>query len=147
MAEQKNAVILKSVRAEELRFTNRVEGGQVQIRFEHKYSYSVKYAKETPTPEGKVGHCRGEFQVRLCDRDLQDKFAVETTVIGFFDYTGQITKEELHRRTYKELFPHVRALVSATTALCGVPPVMIPAVDIDRQDIYAIDMNGRKEEP
>ena len=42
MAEQKNAVILKSVRAEELRFTNRVEGGQVQIRFEHKYSYSVK---------------------------------------------------------------------------------------------------------
>lgn len=144
MAEQR--VALQSAKTEMLRFSNQVEGGQVEIHFEQKYSYSVKYAKETPGEAGgSVGHCRGEFHVRVCDRELQDKFMAEATVIGFFEYSGGIPKEELHRRTYKELFPHVRALVSAVTSLCGVPPVIIPAVDIDRQEIYEIDMNGRPE--
>ena len=137
-------LVLRSTRTEDLRFTNKIEGGQAQIHFEHKYSYSVKYAKESGSAEGTVGRCRGEFHVRLCDRDLQENFMVEATVIGFFTYTGGFSKEELHRRSYKELFPHVRALVNAVTTLCGVPPIMIPVVDIEKQDIYAIDMNGRK---
>ena len=142
MAENTGIVTLKSVRTEELRFVNKVEGAQVQIHFENKYSYNVKYAKETGDGRNR---CRGEFYVRICDRDLQDKFMAEATVLGFFEYTGNLTREELHRRTYKELFPYVRALVTSVTSLCGIPPVMIPAVDIDRQDIYSIDMNGRKE--
>ena len=139
-------IILKSVRTGELRFRNKIEGGQVQIHFEHKYSYNVKYAKESSDGSGQSrGKCRGEFHVRVCDRDMQDDFMVEATVLGYFDYTGNPPKEEIHRRTYKELFPYVRALVTSVTSLCGIPPVIIPAVDIDRQDVYAIDMNGRKE--
>lgn len=131
-----NIVTLKMVRAENIRFANQVEG-TAQIHFENKYSYNVKYAAN-----GNI--CRGEFTVKTYDKELGDKFMCEVTVIGIFEFAEGSAKDQLHRATYKELFPHVRALVTTVTAAAGIPPIIIPPVDIDAQSVYSFDMNGMK---
>ena len=128
-----NIVTLKAVRAQAIKFSNQIESGSVQIHFENKYSYNVKYAAN-----GNI--CRGEFTVKAYDKELGDKFSCEITLVGMFAYNPDATKDAIHRATYKELFPHVRATMISVTATAGIPPILLPAVDIDEQSVYSFDM-------
>ncbi len=140
-------MILRGVRAQEMRIVAQIEG-KVELHLAHEYSYSVSYAKETQGPEGPVGHCRGEFHAKLKDKTLADKFFIDAVIVGYFDYTGDLAaapKEQIHVLTYKELFPHARAIIRSASALCGYPPFLIPDVDIGRQEIISFDMGGRPQ--
>lgn len=132
-----NIVTLKAVRAQNIKFSNQIESGSVQIHFENKYSYNVKYAAN-----GNI--CRGEFTAKAYDKELGDKFSCELTVVGIFEYQAGAAKDAIHRATYKELFPHVRAMMVSVTAAAGVPPILLPAVDIDAQSIYSFDMPNQQ---
>ncbi len=117
----------------EISFVNRLENG-TRIELGNKYSYNVSY--------GNNNTCRGQFSIEVADKANPDKFKIKTVVIGMFEIKNDIPKEKIHVETYKELFPYVRALISTVTTNTGIPPVIIPAIDIEGQSIYKFEKNN-----
>ena len=126
-------VQLKGQRVSELRFVNKLENG-TRVELGNQYNYSVNYSN------GNV--CRGEFTIEVSDKNDPSQFSIRAVVIGIFEFDTQVEKERVHVQSFKELFPYVRALITTVTANCGIPPVMIPLIDIEGQEIYRFDKNG-----
>ena len=55
-----------------------------------------------------------------------------------FSFNEGADKDMLHIETFRSLFPYARALVSTVTVNAGVPPIILPEVDIEGQNIYRI---------
>lgn len=125
-------VQLKGQRVSELQFVNKLENG-TRVELGNKYNYSVNYSNENI--------CRGEFTIEVADKDDPSKFSIRAVVLGIFEFDPQMEKERIHVQTFKELFPYVRALITTVTANCGIPPVIIPTIDIEGQEIYRFEKN------
>lgn len=126
-------VSLKGWHAEEIRFTNKIKPG-LHVKLEHKFQYNVKYAG------GNL--CRCELSMDAINKEDPEIFGIHAVVVGMFSYREGVTKEAIHIQTYKELFPFARALISSVTANAGVPPIIFPSVDIEKQSIIRFDMNN-----
>ena len=122
---------LKGYKVNEVRFVNKVQGNR-KLELSNKYSYNVGYSK--------VNTCRGEFRAEVFDKNDPEQFSVTVVLEGFFVTAPNMEKEILHLRTYDALFPYVKAYVSTMTSAGGIPPVMIPYVDISGQNIYRVEM-------
>ena len=122
---------LKGYKVTEVRFVNKVQGNQ-KLELSNKYSYNVGYSK--------VNTCKGEFRAEVADKNNPDQFSITVVLEGFFVTAADMAKEVLHIRTYDALFPYVKSFVSTLTVNAGVPPVMIPYVDISGQNIYRVEM-------
>lgn len=129
-------VTLKGFKVEDFTFHNSYEGG-IRIELDHKYSYNVAYSKESS--------CRCELVCEVVGNHDSEKFSLKTTVIGYFAYNPALKKEQIHVMTFKELFPHVRAVVASNTATFGIAPIIIPAIDIETQNIIRFDMGAKGE--
>lgn len=125
-------VTLKGYQAPEISFINKLENG-TRIELGNKYSYNVNYAPNNI--------CRGTFSIEMADKANPDRFGIKVTVVGIFAFKEGVSKEALHVETFKELFPYARALVTTITANAGVPPIIIPSIDIESQDIYKLEKN------
>ena len=125
-------VQLKGQRVSELEFVNKLENG-TRVELGNKYNYSVNYSNENI--------CRGEFSIEVADKEDPSKFSIRAVVLGIFEFDPQTEKERIHVLTFKELFPYVRALITTVTANCGIPPVIIPTIDIEGQEIYRFEKN------
>ena len=130
-----NNIILKGYRAKDLEFHGHLTPG-AKIQLENKYSYNVRY--------GKDHLCVAELSCETFDKEAPDKFKVAVVIEGIFTYPDELTREQIHVKSYKELFPYARVLISTITAACGVPPVIIPVADIENQSIYRIDTGNIK---
>lgn len=122
---------LKGYKVTEVRFVNKVQGNQ-KLELSNKYSYNVGYSK--------VNTCKGEFRAEVADKNDPDQFSITVVLEGFFVTAADMAKEVLHIKTYDALFPYVKSFVSSLTVNAGVPPVMIPYVDISGQSIYRVEM-------
>ncbi len=122
---------LKGYKVTEVRFVNKVQGNQ-KLELSNKYSYNVGYSK--------VNTCKGEFRAEVADKNNPDQFSITVVLEGFFVTAADMAKEVLHIKTYDALFPYVKSFVSTLTVNAGVPPVMIPYVDISGQSIYRVEM-------
>ncbi len=122
---------LKGYKVTEVRFVNKVQGNQ-KLELSNKYSYNVGYSK--------VNTCKGEFRAEVADKNNPDQFSITVVLEGFFVTAADMAKEVLHIKTYDALFPYVKSFVSSLTVNAGVPPVMIPYVDISGQSIYRVEM-------
>lgn len=111
----------------EITFINKYEQ-EARIELENKYSYNLNYLPDNKT-------CIGKFIVEITDKIKSDKFLIKIELSGVFNYKEDITQENIHLETYKELFPYVRALITTITCNCGMPPLVIPNVDVDAQKI------------
>ena len=118
---------LKGCMSPEISFVNQLPAG-TKIQLETKYSYNVKYAADLS--------CRGELTAKVCDRDNPDKFYINVKMIGVFSFEEGADKDLLHIETFRLLFPYARALVSTVTVNAGIPPITLPSVDIEGQNIY-----------
>ncbi len=125
-------VSFKSFRATEIKFVNKHTNG-TRIEFENKYTYNVKYNPDNV--------CMGEFVVETFDKNNKDKFYIKAVMCGIFTYKPDVKKEVLHVETFKELFPYARTMISSLTVNSGLPPVIIPAFDIESQSIYKFGKN------
>lgn len=125
-------VSLKAYKASEISFVNKHENG-TKIEFENKYSFNVKYSPNNT--------CIGEFSVEVSDKANKDKFHIKAVVLGVFAYDPSMKKEVIHVQAFKELFPYVRAMISSLTVNAGIPPVILPALDIESQAIYKFGKN------
>ena len=119
--------VLKGCMSPEINFINQLPTG-TKVQLETKYSYNVQYSKELT--------CRGELSAKVCDKNAPEKFAISVKMVGFFTYEEGADKDLLHIETFRILFPYARALVSTVTVNAGIPPVMLPSVDIEGQNIY-----------
>ncbi len=126
--------MLNAYRVEEMQFKNILETG-VQIKLENKYSFNVKYDKENK--------CVGVFSVEVYDKNNADKFYATTRVAAFYTYTEGMDKDTIHREAFKEVFPYAKSIITTITANGGVPPIILPAVDIDSQSIYRFDLGNK----
>ena len=118
---------LKGCMSPEISLVNHLPSG-TKIQLETKYSYNVKYSADLT--------CRGELTAKVNDKNDPEKFAVSVKTIGIFSFEEGADKDLLHIETFRLLFPYVRALVSTVTVNAGIPPVTLPNVDIEGQNIY-----------
>lgn len=125
-------VILKGYKITKYEFVNQMPQGS-NMKMKAKYNYHVKY---TPNHT-----CCAELDVEMTDDAHAADFFVRTTILGFFDVDGSAEKEKLHIATFHTLFPVLRTIVSVMTSAAGVPPVLIPQIRIENQDIYRFEMN------
>lgn len=124
-------VNLQGYKIDKIEFVNQMENG-TKIALGNKYSYHVQYAKDRNI-------AKAEFDLEVHHKDAPDRFKIHTVATGFFSFDAGVKKEIIHAETFKALFPFVKALVTTVTANCGIPPVIIPTIDIDNQQIYRID--------
>ncbi|MBE6638256.1 MAG: hypothetical protein E7616_02205 [Ruminococcaceae bacterium] len=128
-------VSLKGWHAEEIRFINKVKPG-TRIQLEHKFQYNVKYAGNNL--------CQCELTLDAQHKESPDMFGIHAVIIGLFSYKEGTAKENIHIQTYKELFPFARAMLSGVTVNAGIPPIIFPMAEIEKQNIIRFDMNGFK---
>ncbi len=128
-----NNLTFRAFRATQIEFVNKHENG-ARIEFENKYSYNVKYSGNN--------NCIGEFTVEVNDKAYKDKFHIKAVIQGVFTYNPEVAKEVIHVQSFKELFPYARTMISSLTVNAGLPPVILPAFDIESQNIYRFSKNG-----
>lgn len=124
---------LKGYKITSVSFENKITGNK-KIELGNKYSYNVGYSNNNT--------CKGEFKAEISDKTSSELFNITVVMEGYFVYEGQPSKEELHVLTYNNIFPYVKSAISTITANAGIPPVMIPYVDISQQSIYRVEMPG-----
>ena len=130
-------VTLKAYKVSELVFNNRVNG-KVQLKLSNKVSHNVRYKSNNT--------CEANLTVEAFDKEHKDVLNFKITLTGAFAVTNQVEKEFIHVETFRELYAFAKALTATVTAGCGVPPIMLQNVDIENQEIYRFEMNGKKED-
>ncbi len=123
---------LKAYKISNINFRNTLVNG-TKLELSNSYAYNVKYAKNNI--------CEGILKIEIKDKGGNENFHIEMTVQGIFESDGSMEREQLHVATFKELFPYARVFVSNLTVNAGMPPITIPPIDMDKQEIYRIDMN------
>lgn len=112
-------------------FSNNIkESKKIELGFG--YSYNVKYSNQNT--------CIGELTAKVSDKTNPDEFKITITATGVFKFKDGATKEVLHVETYNDLFPHLRAFVTTLTSNAGIPPIILPFIDISKKEIYRFEM-------
>ncbi|MGI6167003.1 MAG: protein-export chaperone SecB [Eubacteriales bacterium] len=128
------ATSFKGYNIVEFSFANKLSPGS-QIQLENKYQFNVKYAANNT--------CMGEMTIKVADRSNPDNFFVNLLLRGVFTFTPGTAREDIHIEAHKTLFPYARAYISTVTAAAGIPPIIIPEVDIESQSIYRFDLKPK----
>ena len=129
-------VSLNAYKVSELTFNNKVNG-KVQLKLTNKVSHNVRYKSG--------GMCEATLSVEAFDKEHKDVLNFKITLVGAFRITSQVEKEFIHVETFRELYSFAKALTATVTGACGVPPIMLQEIDIEKQEIYRFEMNGKKE--
>lgn len=130
-------VSLNAYKVGELVFNNKVNG-KVQLKLTNKVSHNVRYKPD--------GTCEANLTVEAFDKEHKDVLNFKISLVGAFRITAKVEKEFIHVETFRELYSLARALTATVTGACGVPPIMLQEIDIEKQEIYRFEMNGKKEE-
>ena len=116
-----NPITMRVIKTEELHFINKLDKNGMKINIGNQYAYNVQYSAENL--------CRGEFTAEVFSKQNPEQFSIKIVQQATFSYDPALSKEEIHRLTYKEIFPYVRAAITGVTAGAGIPPIYIPYVD------------------
>lgn len=130
-------VNLNAYKVSELVFNNKVNG-KVQLKLINKVSHNVRYKSNNT--------CEANLTVEAFDKDNKDVLNFKITLTGAFAIKNQVEKEFIHVETFRELYAFAKAITATITGGCGVPPIMLQNIDIENQEIYRFEMNGKKEE-
>ena len=130
-------VNLNAYKVSELVFNNKVNG-KVQLKLTNKFSHNVRYKSNNT--------CEANLTVEAFDKDNKDVLNFKITLTGAFAIKNQVEKEFIHVETFRELYAFAKAITATITGGCGVPPIMLQNIDIENQEIYRFEMNGKTEE-
>lgn len=130
-----NNVKFKGYIVNRMEFVNELKGaGKLELKNELKYN--VKYSEQ----EHK---CMGQCRFKVHHSERPDLFSIEVEARGFFEYAESSDKKEIHSETYNQLFPYIRSLISTITVNCGMPPVVIPKIEIDSGNVVVHEEQGQ----
>ena len=130
-------LVMKAYKISHITFRNTLANG-TKLELNNQYSYNVKY--------GKNGVCEGILKVEVTDKGGNTDFHISVTLQGLFQFGGEASREQLHVETFRELFPYARIVVANLTTTAGMPPILIPPIDMESQEIYRIDMHPDAQE-
>lgn len=123
-------VELRHVHAEEISLLNKLEPNTT-VKLTFRYKHNIRY------PAADVA--RAEMSVTAEDGSAPDRFRLTVTEVGIFSCPAGMSREAIHVETFKAMFPFIRALCASVTASAGIPPVMIPQVKINEENVCRID--------
>lgn len=129
---------LQAFKVSDIDFVNHIKE-QKKIELGFSYSYNVKYSNKNT--------CVGEFTAKITDKSNADEFRITVTATGIFRFEPDTQKELLHVETYNTLFPYVRAFVTTITSNTGIPPIIMPFIDISKKEIYRFEMGKNGQTP
>ena len=66
-------------------------------------------------------------------------FCLKVKLVGNFVREDDAPQDDVHRTTYKMLFPHVKAIITSLTVAANVPPIFFPDINIDGQSVYMME--------
>ncbi len=130
-------ISLMAYKVKELVFNNNVSG-KVQLKLSNKVSHNVRYNKNDT--------CEAVMTVEAFDKEHKDVLNFKITLTGIFKITNpDAEKEFVHVDTFRELYAFAKALTATVTGGAGVPPIILKNVEIEKQEIYRFEMNGKNE--
>lgn len=130
MSENKPVLDLKVVKTDDITFINHL-GPNTSFKLGFQYKHNLHY----PAPNV----ARAELTVTAENTEDKEHFRLSVTEIGVFACPEGMTREAAHVASFEMLFPYVRALVSSITALAGIPPILVPAVRLNEENVMKIE--------
>jgi len=124
-------VKLLNFSAEEISFVNKIQETNT-FELTSRCSYKLGFS-----PNKKI--CRGEMTAEMFNKGDPESFKVKVKVIGNFVSDDDAPQDEVHKATYKLLFPHAKAMITALTVASNVPPLFFPDINIDNQSVYVVE--------
>lgn len=128
-------LIFKGIKVEEIDLTNKLEG-QVKLDIEQRASFNVKYTNDNL-------HCAANLIIDMMEKTAPMDFNFKISVIAFLDCEPGMDKKEIHKKAYDEIYPNVRTLITTIMVNAGLPPIVIPKVKMDDNNIK---LAGEKKE-
>ena len=117
----------KGIKVDEIDFTNQVQG-EAQMDLAQRSSFNVKYTEDNL-------HCMANLVIDMMDKTDPMKFNFKFSATAFLDCEPGMDQIEIHKKAYDEIYPHVRALVATIITTAGLPPIHIPKVKMEPENI------------
>lgn len=128
---------LKATRADHIEFRNNMQAsGQLKLGF--KYSYNLRHAAP--------GMAKGEISITAEDKEAPEKLSVTVKQSGIFALPPEMPRDEAHLETFKILFPHASATLTAVTSVAGIQGIVVPRIEINEENIYRVEFKPPKPE-
>lgn len=91
---------------------------------------SIKYDSDY---NEKGNECLGKLFLKIGSKEKEGIFLLQVEMQGGFDVDtdDEYTSKQVNMETYRLLYPHLQAYISAVTALSGVPALNLPNIAID----------------
>ena len=132
-------VELLSFKVNGITFENKVPNG-TEIKLAKQFSYNVNYF-------GEENRCLGMLDFRVNDEQLRP-FSIRVEIEALFSYGEDDEREDIHTESFEQIFPFLRQIIHSTTAMSGLPGLIIPAVHIDKNNVKVADKpEGEENSP
>ena len=131
-------LIFRGIKVEEIDLTNKLEG-EVKLDIAQRSSFNVKYTNDNL-------HCAASLTIDMMDNNAPMDFNFKFSATAFLDCEKNMDKKEIHKKAYDEIYPHVRALVTTILVNAGLPPIIIPKVKIEDDNIKMSDEKEDEKE-
>ncbi len=120
---------LMNFSANEITYKNSAQGNAT-FSVHSRCSYNLAFSDG-----GRV--CRGTMKLEVASKEEPERFLLRTVTVGnFICEDADAPRDEVHKETYKLLFPHAKAMMTAVTVTANIPPIFFPDIDIDAQSVY-----------
>lgn len=123
-------VDLISFKVSSITFENKVPNN-TEIKLKNQFSYNVNYF-------GEENRCLGMLDFRVSDEELRP-FSIRVEIEALFSYSPEDKREDIHTQSFEQIFPFLRQIIHSTTAMSGVPGLIIPTVHIKKENIKVAD--------
>lgn len=91
---------------------------------------SIKYDSDYNEKENE---CLGKLFLEIGSKEKERVFFLRVEMQGGFDISAddEYTPQQINAETYRLMYPHLQAYISAVTALSGVPALNLPNISIN----------------
>ena len=129
-------VELLQFKVSSITFENKVQNG-TEIKLGNKFSYNVNYF-------GEENRCEGLLDFRVSDEELRP-FSIRVEMSALFKYDEGDERADIHTQSFEQIFPFLRQIIHTTTAMSGLPGLVIPALHINRDNIKIAEKTDSPE--
>ena len=114
----------------EMSFVNNIQKTET-FELTNRCSYNLGFAQNRL--------CRGEMTAEVFNKNNPKSLCLKVKLVGNFVREDDAPQDDVHRTTYKMLFPHVKAIIASLTVAANVPPIFFPDINIDGQSVYMME--------
>lgn len=129
---------LKGYKVNSLEVENKVKAG-VQLKLQNQVKYNVNYLNDGKT-------CIGLMELRITDADM-NPFEMKVEAAAEFAYGEEDEKQDIHIKSFDQLFPFIRQVVNTAASLTGMPGLFIPIMKLNRNTVKVNENEPPEKSP